>query len=74
MVTLWLLIQLPPVQTWLVSKVTKRLSHQLHTTIKVKHVDFSLFNKMVLDSVLVEDLHHDTIPRAVTCTTTPFRV
>ncbi|MBN9385410.1 MAG: translocation/assembly module TamB domain-containing protein [Chitinophagaceae bacterium] len=59
--TLWLLIQLPPVQTWLVAKVTKRLSHQLHTTIRVKHVDFSLFNKMVLDSVLVEDQHRDTI-------------
>ncbi|HVU54818.1 MAG TPA: hypothetical protein VHD83_07175, partial [Puia sp.] len=59
--TLWLLIQLPPVQTWLVSKVTTRISHQLHTTIRVKHVDFSLFNKMVLDSVLVEDQRHDTI-------------
>jgi len=56
-----LLIQLPPVQTWLVSKVTNRISHQLHTTIRVKRVDFSLFNKMVLDSVLVEDQRHDTI-------------
>jgi hypothetical protein len=60
-VTIWLLIQLPPVQTWLVSKVTTRISRQLNTTIRVRHVDFSLFNKMVLDSVLVEDQHHDTI-------------
>jgi len=60
-VTLWLLIQLPPVQTWLVSKVAKRLSHDLHTTISIKHVDFSLFNKMRLDSVLVEDTHKDTL-------------
>ncbi|MBN8853660.1 MAG: translocation/assembly module TamB domain-containing protein [Sphingobacteriales bacterium] len=59
--TLWLLIQLPPVQTWLVSKVTNRISRQLHTTIRVKRVDFSLFNKMVLDSVLVEDQQRDTI-------------
>jgi len=56
-----LLIQLPPVQTWLVSKVTSRLSHQLHTTITVKRVDFSLFNKMVLEGTLVEDQHRDTI-------------
>jgi len=56
-----LLIQLPPVQTWLVSKVTSRLSHQLHTTITVKRVNFSLFNKMVLEGTLVEDQHRDTI-------------
>ncbi|MDO6430982.1 translocation/assembly module TamB domain-containing protein [Flavitalea sp. BT771] len=56
-----MLIQLPPVQTWLVSKVTSRLSHQLHTTITVQRVDFSLFNKMVLEGTLVEDQHRDTI-------------
>ncbi|HTI09999.1 MAG TPA: translocation/assembly module TamB domain-containing protein [Puia sp.] len=61
LVTLWLLIQLPPVQTWLVSKVTKRLSHDLHTTISIKHVDFSFFNKMVLQGTLVEDTHKDTL-------------
>lgn len=59
--TLWLLIQLPPVQTWLVGKVTKRLSHDLHTTIRIKHVDFSFFNKMVLQNTLVEDTHKDTL-------------
>jgi hypothetical protein len=61
LVTLWLLIQLPPVQTWLVSKVTHRISRQLHTTISVRHVNFSLFNKMVLDSVLVKDQRQDTL-------------
>jgi hypothetical protein len=60
-VTGWVLIQLPPVQTWLVSKVTNRLSHDLHTTIRIKHVNFSLFNKMLLDSVLVEDKKKDTL-------------
>jgi len=55
------LIQLPPVQTWLVSQVTNRLSHDLHTTIRIKHVDFSLFNKMMMDSTLVEDKNRDTL-------------
>jgi hypothetical protein len=41
--------------------VTKRLSHDLHTTIRIKHVDFQLFNKMVLDSTLVEDGQKDTL-------------
>jgi hypothetical protein len=57
----WLLIQLPAVQTWLVSRVTKRLSKDLHTTIRIKHVDFSLFNKMLLQGTLVEDANKDTL-------------
>lgn len=59
--SVWGLIHLPAVQTWLVSRVTKRLSHDLHTRITVKHVDFSLFNKMLLDSTLVEDHNNDTL-------------
>lgn len=54
-------IQLPPVQTWLVSQVTGRLSKTLHTTISVRHVDFSLFNKMILEGTLVEDARKDTL-------------
>jgi hypothetical protein len=57
----WLLIQLPAVQTWLVSRVTKRLSKDLHTTVRIKHVDFSLFNKMLLQGTLVEDANKDTL-------------
>lgn len=52
---------MPSVQTWLVGRVTSRLSHDLHTRITVKHVDFSLFNKMLLDSTLVEDSKADTL-------------
>ena len=62
----WVLIQLPPVQTWLVRQVTNRLSHDLHTTIRIRHVNFSLFNKMLLDSTLVEDNQKDTLLFAAT--------
>src|ERR1700759_5683594 len=61
MLSLWGLIHLPSVQTWLVGRVTSRLSHDLHTRIRVKHVNFSLFNKMLLDSTLVEDSKADTL-------------
>jgi hypothetical protein len=60
-VTGWGLIHLPAVQTWLVSTVTHRLSHDLHTRISIKHVNFSLFNKMLLDSTLIEDKKGDTL-------------
>ncbi len=57
----WLLIRLPPVQTWLVSRVTTRLSNDLGTTVRIKSVDFSFFNKMLLDSTLIEDQNCDTL-------------
>lgn len=56
-----MLIQMPPVQNWLVGKVTSRLSKDLQTKIDIKHVDFSLFNKMHLLGVMLEDRKQDTI-------------
>ena len=61
LVTSWGLIQLPAIQTWLVGKIAGRLSKDLHTTIRIRHVDFALFNKMVLEGTLVEDTHKDTL-------------
>jgi hypothetical protein len=61
LVMVWVLIQMPFVQTWLVAKVTDRLSKGLHTTVRVRHVDFSLFNKMLVEGALVEDHDRDTL-------------
>jgi hypothetical protein len=58
---LWVAIQTTPVQNWLVHKVTKRLSKDLNTTVEIKHVDFALFNKMVLEGTLVKDRQNDTL-------------
>jgi len=57
----WVAIQTTPVQNWLVHKVTKRLSKDLNTTVEIKHVDFALFNKMVLEGTLVKDRQQDTL-------------
>jgi len=57
----WMAVQTTPVQNWLVRQVTKRLSKDLHTTVQIKHVDFALFNKMVLEGTLVKDQQQDTL-------------
>ncbi len=57
----WIFIQTPFGQNWLISKVTYRLSKDLQTRIEIKHVDFSLFNNMHLQGVLVEDRQRDTL-------------
>lgn len=50
-----------PVQNWLVTRASKVLSNELKTTVEVKHVDISLFDKMLVEGVLVKDLKKDTL-------------
>lgn len=61
MLLIWLLIQTSPVQNFLIGKVTGRLSKDLNTEVSIKHVDFSLFDKMDLDGTLIKDLDKDTL-------------
>lgn len=56
-----LLVQTSLVQNWLVGKATYRLSKALKTRVSIKHVDFSLFNKMQLQGTYVEDRNKDTL-------------
>lgn len=57
----WGIIHLTPVQNWLVKKVSDTLSKTLKTKVEVKHVDFSLFSKMLVEGVLIEDRKKDTL-------------
>lgn len=61
LITVWILIQFTPVQNWLVKQTARKLSRELNTEVRVKHVDFSLFNKMLLEGVLVKDRQKDTL-------------
>jgi len=61
LLTVWVLIQLKPVQNFLVRKAADKLSRELNTEVSVKQVDFSLFNKMLLEGVLVKDRSKDTL-------------
>ncbi len=60
-IAVWIFIQSPFGQNWIIGKVTHRLSKDLNTRIEIKHVDFSLFNKMQLQGILIEDHQHDTL-------------
>ncbi len=59
--SVWGLIQMQPVQNYLVKKVTTILSNKLKTKVEIKHVDFSLFNKMLIEGFLVQDQKKDTL-------------
>jgi hypothetical protein len=57
----WGLLQVTSVQNWLVNKASNYLSGELKTKVQVKHVEFSLFNKMLVEGVLIEDRKKDTL-------------
>jgi hypothetical protein len=62
MLLLIIAINTKPVQNWLVHFATEKLSKQLGTTVTVKKVDFSLFNKANIMGVFVADKKNkDTI-------------
>ncbi|MBK6827851.1 MAG: hypothetical protein IPG86_13750 [Chitinophagaceae bacterium] len=58
---IYIFIQTPFGQNWIAKQVTKRLSKDLQTRVSIAHVDFSLFNKMHLEGVLIEDRQGDTV-------------
>ena len=61
LVSFWAMIHTRPVQNWLLARVTNILSNNLHAQISIKDIDFSLFNKMKLNGVLVKDQQADTL-------------
>jgi hypothetical protein len=60
-ITLWLLVQTTPVQNFLVHQIAKKLSSDLNTTVRINHVNFALFNSMLLEGTLIEDQKKDTL-------------
>lgn len=58
---LYALLHFSPVQTWLVKQVTTQLSAKLKTRVHINRVDFSFFDKMQIEGVLVEDHAKDTL-------------
>ena len=48
-------------QNIIVKEVTSRLSRELKSKISIKHVSFSLFDKMNLEGVMIEDQQRDTL-------------
>jgi len=57
---LWVLLQTTFFQNFIVGRVTHKLSKDLNTQVSIRHVDFDLFDKMLLKGTLVLDHNHDT--------------
>ena len=58
---LWTLIQLPPVQNYLITKTCKYLSKELETTVAIQHIDLNFFHHLQLEGFYLQDLKGDTL-------------
>ncbi|MDR1341102.1 MAG: translocation/assembly module TamB domain-containing protein [Prevotellaceae bacterium] len=56
-----IIISMPFVQTFIVRKISDKLSEQLQTNIQVKSVNITLFNRVRLNGIYVEDANRDTL-------------
>lgn len=58
---LYVVLQIPAVQTRIVNKITAKLSGDLQSTITIGRVDYHFFNKLALRQVLFLDRNNDTL-------------
>jgi hypothetical protein len=58
-----LLLNITPVQNWVLGRVTTRMSKDLKTVVRIKHanLDLAFFNRFTLEGVLIEDRQRDTL-------------
>ena len=59
--SVYILIQKPTIQTWLISKITTQLSRKSNAKISIGRVDIVFFKKLILEDILIADEVNDTI-------------
>lgn len=58
---LYLVLQIPQVQTLIVQRITSHFSSELQATISIKSFHYRFFNRLTLNDVLIKDNHDDTL-------------
>ena len=57
----YLIAQIPQVQTFIVKRITDHLSDQIKSTITIGSIDYSFFNKLRINDLLIKDYNNDTL-------------
>ncbi len=58
---LYFVLQLPPVQNWIVAKVTAQLEEDFQTKVRIQRLNVSFFDNVVLEGLYIEDQLGDTL-------------
>jgi hypothetical protein len=56
-----IVLRIPAVQTYIATGVARYISHQINSTVSVGKIEFSFFNKLTVNEILIKDQHEDTL-------------
>lgn len=59
--SLFLILQIPGVQTHIIKKIAGRISREFNSTIQIGKVEYEFFNRLILSDLLIKDQHNDTL-------------
>lgn len=59
--SLWLILKVPAVQNFLVSKATSYISNKTHTRVELKYIDLAFPKSILLQGIFLQDLNRDTL-------------
>jgi hypothetical protein len=69
LLSLFLILQISEVQTFIIQKLSDRISKEFKSTIQVGKVEYEFFNRLILSDLLIKDQNNDTMiyaQRAIT--------
>ena len=60
-VTMAIALSLPGVQTFIIKKITGNISEKIESTITIGKIEYSFFNRLRLQDILLKDKNNDTL-------------
>jgi hypothetical protein len=58
---LYIILQVPDIQTFIIHKITDRISREFKSTIQIGKVEYKFFNKLIINDLLIKDQNNDTL-------------
>ncbi len=58
---LYLIIRIPEVQTFVINRITSHFSKEIKSTINVGKIEYSFFNKLTINDLIIKDKNNDTL-------------
>ena len=57
----YLIIRIPEVQTFIINRITSHFSEEIKSKINVGKIEFSFFNKLTINDLIIKDINNDTL-------------
>ncbi len=61
LLSLFLVLQIPDVQTYIIHRITQRVSGEFKSTLQVGSIEYKFFNRLIINELLIKDQNNDTL-------------